>query len=247
MKEEEYGNLERIERDHWFYAGKRSIVDYWIGKSRPLDHSDILLDYGAGTGFFAYQHRSLCTVKLADAYPASIDLLKLRFPADSVLAITGSRVDLPDASVSCITALDVLEHIKEDKATVDEFARLCTKGGLVVITVPAGMELWSDWDVSLMHFRRYSKASLLALFPEKQWDHIHCSYVNSFPYPVVYFLRKLRGLRGKCGSEATRAEDRVPWALLNWFFYKVFVATSTSSWFTPPFGVGLILVARRRS
>ena len=51
MNDPEYAKLEKVERDHWYYAGKRDIVRHWINRYRPLGLSDTLLDYGAGTGF----------------------------------------------------------------------------------------------------------------------------------------------------------------------------------------------------
>ena len=60
-------------------------------------------------------------------------------------------LDLPvetnTTSVSC--ALDVLEHVEDDKKALSELIIRVTKpGGIIVINVPAFMFLWSDWDVS---------------------------------------------------------------------------------------------------
>src|SRR5687768_12173672 len=50
MNAEEYANLERMEREHWYYAGKRQLVREWLERAAPPRPSDTLLDCGAGTG-----------------------------------------------------------------------------------------------------------------------------------------------------------------------------------------------------
>ena len=153
MNVPEYANLEKVERNHWYYAGKRDIVRHWINRCRPLGLSDILLDYGAGTGLFASEWLGQCQVRVFDSYPQSQEILRRRFPAECVLTNIASAA--LEGKVACVTALDVLEHLEDDARAVREFHRVLQPGGIAVITVPADMRLWSDWDESLLHFRRY--------------------------------------------------------------------------------------------
>jgi SAM-dependent methyltransferase len=157
-------------------------------------------------------------------------------------------VPLPDAALEYVTALDVLEHVPDDAAVVRGFHRLLKPHGLAVVTVPASMTLWSDWDVALHHFRRYSRPQLRALFPEDAWDVIHVNYTNVLVYPAVWGVRKWRGWRGGSRSSATnaaRSEDRIPAPTLNALLRAQF--TTLAHWRVPfPFGVSLLLVARRR-
>ena len=51
MNTEEYANIERLEREHWYYAGKRQMVREWLERVRAPQREDVLLDCGAGTGF----------------------------------------------------------------------------------------------------------------------------------------------------------------------------------------------------
>jgi hypothetical protein len=48
MNAEEYANLERVEPEQWYYAGKREFVRRWIDRVRPPRRDDVLLDCGAG-------------------------------------------------------------------------------------------------------------------------------------------------------------------------------------------------------
>jgi len=146
-----------------------------------------------------------------------------------------------------VTALDVLEHVPDDVAVVHGFHRLLKPGGLAVVTVPASMALWSDWDVTLQHYRRYDRAQLRALFPAAGWEIVYVNYTNAVVYPPVWLVRKWRAWRPRLGLGAARSrtEDRVPPRWLNALLGAMFVGMGR--WRVPlPFGVSLLLVARRR-
>ena len=253
MNTAEYTNLEATERDHWYYSGKRKFVQRWIQRVRPPTPTDVLLDCGAGTGRFAKEMESLCRVMVLDDHEEALRLLRTRFKPEQVLTLEAGAVPLADGSVEYVTALDVLEHVADDAAVVRGFHRVLKPGGLAVVTVPASMALWSDWDVGLHHFRRYHRPQLRALFPRDQWEVVHVNYTNVVAYPAVWLLRKWRAWRAPSprGSAnavpeaGERPEDRIPPRWLNALLRAVFV--NMGRWRMPlPFGVSLLLVARRR-
>jgi SAM-dependent methyltransferase len=246
MNADEYINLERVEELHWYYSGKREIAARWLERVRPLTREDHLLDCGAGTGRFAQDMARRCRVTVLDDHEEALRLLRSKFPAERVISLAGDRVPLPDQSLDYITALDVLEHVLDDRAVVAGFHRLLRTGGIALVTVPASMALWSDWDVSLHHFRRYDRQQLLALFPSADWEILYVNYTNVFVYPLVWIIRWLRGLwSGSSASGSARSEDRVPSRWLNGLLRRCFVVPAF--WRVAfPFGVSLLLVARRR-
>jgi SAM-dependent methyltransferase len=254
MDAAEYANLEATERDHWYYSGKREFVRDWIQRVHPPSPEKILLDCGAGTGRFAKEMEGFCRVLVLDDHAEALELLRTRFRAEQILGLEGGEVPLPAGSVDYVTALDVLEHVPDDAAVVRGFHRLLKPGGVAVVTVPASMALWSDWDVSLHHFRRYHRRQLAALFPGAQWEIVYVNYTNVLVYPAVLLVRKWRALtapRGamKNAAAATagkRSEDKMPPAWLNRILRGIFVGMAR--WRMPmPFGVSLVLVARRRA
>lgn len=244
MDPAEYRKLAAIEADHWYYAGKRAIVRHWLEQVRPPTPADRLLDCGAGTGRFAAEMANRCQVKVLDDHAEALELLRERFRPDQILSLAGDRVPLPDGSLEYVTALDVLEHVPDDAAVVRGFHRLLVPGGLAVVTVPAGMALWSDWDVALHHYRRYARRELAALFPADQWEIVQLNYTNVAAYPAVWLIRRWRRwFPAKAG--APRSEDRLPSAPVNALLRALFVMPGRSR-FPFPFGVSLLLVARRR-
>ncbi|MDP2136309.1 MAG: class I SAM-dependent methyltransferase [Candidatus Didemnitutus sp.] len=244
MDASEYTNLSRVEGTHWYYAGKREMVRGWLQRVRPPAADDLLLDCGAGTGRFAQEMEQQCRVMVLDDHEEALRLLRAHFRAEQVISLAGDRVPLPDGSLEYVTALDVLEHVPDDLLVVKGFHRLLKPGGLAVVTVPASMALWSDWDVGLHHFRRYSRPQLKKLFPAAEWELVHTNYTNVVAYPAVWCLRKWRRWF-PAPAGAARAEDKLlrPWLnrLLRWLF------VAPAFWpISFPFGVSLILVARRR-
>ena len=241
MSPEEYFNLERVEKSHWYYHGKREIVRFWIQKYQKIDVNIKLLDCGAGSGAFAAEMSEKVQVTAMDDHLESLEILRRRLRKDSI--VEGSCVKIPfsSATFDAVTALDVLEHIADDKQAASEFVRVLKPQGAIVITVPAMMCLWSDWDVSLHHYRRYQKKSLLKIFEDLPLAIEHCAYINVAAMPLVWTLRKARSLGI---SKGTRAEDRLPPVFLNRFMHCLFVSHGCSR-FQFPFGVGLILVGRK--
>lgn len=246
MNADEYTNLERVEREHWYYAGKRELVRHWLQRVGPLKPEHRLLDCGAGTGAFAAELRDLCQVSVLDDHEEALRLLRAKFPPERILTLGAEGIPLPNGSLDFLTALDVLEHIEKDAQAVDGFYRVLKPGGHLVVTVPASMALWSDWDVALHHYRRYDRRSLCALFDDRDWELVHVNYTNVAAFPAVWFLRRWRSWVGK-KEGASRAEDKVPSPWLNALLRSLFVSTGKLRFPPFPFGVSLLLVARRKA
>lgn len=247
MEASEYDNLERVERDSWYYAGKRELVHGWLARTGQLRPEATLLDCGAGTGHFAEEMAAHCRVLVLDDHEESLRRLRARFRGDQVLTLVDGELPLRPASVEMVTALDVLEHVPDDAAVVRGFHRVLKPGGAAVVTVPASMALWSDWDVSLHHYRRYRRAQLRALFPSDSWTVEYVNYTNVVVYPAVWAVRKWRGLRHKLGwkNDGARTEDHLPPPWLNDTLREIFVGLARSR-FPFPIGVSLILVAKKK-
>jgi SAM-dependent methyltransferase len=248
MNPVEYDNIAALEEEHWYYTGKREVVGRWLDRVARIEPAHVLLDCGAGTGRFAKDMEARCRVMVLDDHEESLRMLRARFKPDQIVALAGDKVPLPDGSLNYVTALDVLEHVPDDAAVVRGFHRLLVPGGIAVVTVPASMALWSDWDEALHHHRRYNRRQLEALFPGEGWEIIYANYTNVVVYPAVWAVRKWRrGARQtrQPGTEP-RTEDRIPSWPWNGIFRRLFVAMA--AWPIPfPFGVSLVLVARRRA
>jgi len=64
-----------------------------------------------------------------------------------------------------ILYMDVLEHIEDDRAEVERAAAHLKPGGKLIVLAPAHQWLFSPFDQSIGHFRRYDKQRLRAITP----------------------------------------------------------------------------------
>ena len=80
--------------------------------------------------------------------------------------LCGDLMKLPykDKTFDFISALDVLEHIKDDNLAVSEISRILKKDGIVIITIPHRMKFYTQQDRLIGHYRRYEVKQIISLF-----------------------------------------------------------------------------------
>ncbi len=246
MNHDEYRKLEALDREHWFYEGKRRIVRHWLGRFHRISADDLWIDAGCGTGRLLEEMAPCCRVLGLDSAPESIALSapKLEPLGGRVLRTDLDRVPLPDGCASVITLLDVLEHLDDDGAALREMIRLTRPGGLIIITVPALRWLWGDWDEALHHRRRYHRPDLVRLLAQPELTTLRCAYFNWLALPPILLVRQWRKLwKARPGRE--RLEDRLPGRWLNGLLREAMVRPACLARLHPPVGVSLLGIVRR--
>lgn len=81
-----------------------------------------------------------------------------------VLADLTSPVPPASALYDAVLALDVIEHIDDDRDAVGKLAQIVRPGGWVIVSVPARPDLWTEFDEIQGHRRRYMPEILSAVF-----------------------------------------------------------------------------------
>lgn len=162
MHHDEMTKLAELEHAHWWYAERRAVVDRQLkrlGRPRPGEHA---LDIGsaAGGNSAVLAHHGW-QVTAADLSTTAVTLAAGR--GIRVLNTDVTHLPVKSDSVGLVTALDVLEHVPDDKSAISEIYRVLRPGATTLITVPASMALWSRHDVAVGHFRRYSRTELIDL------------------------------------------------------------------------------------
>lgn len=246
MELHEYHALQRVERDHWFYQGKREIVEWWLEKKLSLSAGDLIVDAGAGTGELVAQLAQQYTARGVRVegveYVEEAREIAKRFRNIELKA--GSILDLPypDNSIRAVMALDVLEHLEDDSKAWSELVRVTAPGGLIIVNVPTFMQLWSEWDLSLGHVRRYTIAEFNRLIAptSSSFEKLYLGYVNLVGFLGIYVMRRL--LKNRAGKE--RAEDVVPAPPINSLLRAAF-ALPVKLGIKMPFGSSLFCVVRK--
>lgn len=91
------------------------------------------------------------------------------------------NLQLPDNSLAAIGAFDVIEHLENPREVLAEIYRVLQPGGILVTTVPAYQWMFSDFDTSIGHFRRYSRTSL-------KWELNNSGFTNNSISHFFFFL-----------------------------------------------------------
>ena len=179
-------DLASKETFYWWHRVRRHNLYRFLGTgSGP--HARVL-EIGCGTGANLREQRSRWTT----AVGLDLEMRALAFSRDlaAVQADASEVLPFADATFEAIFMLDVLEHLEEPKALVREMNRVLRPGGIVVIMVPARPELWSYWDEIHGHQRRYTKATLAAVFDDG-WRLGSLEYSFSWMYPIVFLFRRV--------------------------------------------------------
>ena len=140
---------------------------YWSGHVRPHLGKRVL-EVGAGMGINTpYLNRAAAEWVCLEPDGKMAELLAAGIRAGTIpanRAINGMISDLPPTpSFDSILYIDVLEHIQDDAAELSLAAERLCPGGKIIMVGPAHSWLFSEFDKSIGHFRRYSKWSLKAL------------------------------------------------------------------------------------
>jgi SAM-dependent methyltransferase len=114
-----------------------------------------------------------------------------------------TKCPLATESYDAAVLLNVLEHIEDHEAAMHHIARILKQGGVAVIEVPAGPELFDDYDRHLMHFRRYRLPELCELAESAGLQIEFKNYLGALMYPA-FRLAKIISNRKKRSSAAAQ-------------------------------------------
>jgi SAM-dependent methyltransferase len=100
----------------------------------------------------------------------------------SCIAMKGTIDDLdPNQKFNAILYIDVLEHIADDAFELAKAGALLAPGGYMIVLSPAHQVVYSAFDKSIGHHRRYNKASLKRVMP-RYLDETKLMYLDSIGF-----------------------------------------------------------------
>jgi len=102
-----------------------------------------------------------------------------------------------------LLALDVIEHIDDDRAAVGRLGQLVRPGGVVIVSVPALPELFSRFDEIQGHRRRYVPERLQAAFAGSGLVIAKIFWWGAWMVPV---LRRMRQPGARADNRKTYAD-----------------------------------------
>lgn len=239
-----YGVVHELEESHWFFVARRRILfrlldDLLEGQDHPA-----ILDMGCGTG---------CTVGFLEQYGTvtalDVSMQAIQYCREQGLSrlcqADGSCLPFASESFDLVTALDLLEHLDDETEGLRELSRVLRSGGRVLLSVPAFMFLWSDFDRFSGHRRRYSKEELKCKVEQAGFEVTKLSYFNTILFPIVWGVRVVKNLLGSRKSSSSDLE--MPSKGLNRLLIHLFALESgLIARSDLPFGVSLLCIAGKR-
>jgi ubiquinone/menaquinone biosynthesis C-methylase UbiE len=235
-------DLQSAESWHFWFQARSRLVRWMIGTRFRAARS--VLDIGCGSGFVLSElRRESPHLELAGCDVLRPALARARTRLDDASIFLGDATHLPlRRQFDVVLALDVIEHLDDDRAALSEMFRVTNPGGGVLVTVPQHQWLWSAVDEFSRHRRRYSRADLVGKMRAAGFVMLRCTSLFSATLPLMALSRLWRP-RGAFDPtrelRISRAMNIAAEALIapEWLLAR--------SGFSMPLGSTLVVMARR--
>jgi len=235
MEKEGYRFLKDLQFKHWWFNGRRKVVEAFIGSDRNETKGQVL-DIGSGYGALVSVLKTIGCVDVIEPYKEAHQTL-IDIGVQNIFDIIDFPYSYPSKKYDYVTLFDVLEHIEDDTRALEVIKeKLLKLGGKCIITVPAYMWLWTKHDDINHHFRRYNKAGLKKIMEHSGFKNIRISYFMTFLFPLAVLERIFLKIRPN-----KNADLKLPNPIVNKLFEVIFgLEDKFISKIDFPFGLSLI-------
>lgn len=240
-----YDSYASIEANHFWFRNRASLVVWALKKYMPRLTS--FFEIGCGTGYVmekvktAFPDAKLCG---SEIFTTALSLTAIRLQDAELVQIDARRIPFIE-EFSVIGAFDVLEHINEDEQVLREMYKSLNHGGIILISVPQHMWMWSQVDDYSCHVRRYSANEIHQKVERAGFKILRSTSFVSLLLPAMFLSRFWQSHKKAKTNDAT-AELRIPiW--INAIFHTLLTIERTmiSLGVNFPIGGSRLVVARK--
>ena len=249
MDKEYYKEYYDFERKHWWFRARQEIIRSLVIKyNQHYTNARLrILNIGVATGSSSIMLEEFGEVTSVEYDKACCEFLAQKV---GIKAINASITDLPfkDNYFDLVCAFDVIEHVEDDKKAMLEMKRVSGNNGILMITVPAFMFLWSRHDEVNHHYRRYTNSKMESLALNTKLEVVFNSYFNFFLFFPIAIYRLLIGrLASTKKGAGSDFEINNGSPFLNNILYKVFKFEKGLLNKMPlPVGVSIVHILRKK-
>ncbi len=242
MKESVYAVEAKIEANHWWFVGRRQLVNHIIDAMRIPSNASVL-DAGTGTGT---NLRLLKELGFNDVTGVDQSGDAIRFCAEKGLGNVRQEdicnLSFDDNQFQLILATDIIEHVDEKQA-LKQIYRVLSPGGIAVFTVPAFDILWGLQDELSHHKKRYTKPQFKCAIKNVGFEIVKDFYFNYILFLPILIARKVIDLF----NITLESENQINTPLINNVLSKIFrFDICTAPWLKLPFGVSIMVVVQKK-
>jgi SAM-dependent methyltransferase len=203
-----------------------------------------IIDHGAGTGGLTnalLAAHAGTEVIAVEPDPQLVEVLHERFDRTPEASVCNGTLDdylaiHGPACVDTIVSSNVIEHIEDDVACLQEMFELLRPGGAVGLYIPARPELFGSLDRAVGHYRRYTRPELTTKLTRCGFQMKSVAYrnvVGVLPWIVSGQILKLQSV----GDASIKFFDRVVFP----------VCQRIETAFPPKYGLNLVAIAVKPS
>jgi SAM-dependent methyltransferase len=247
-----YAILFEIEDRHFWFSGRNLVIERALRESVGSLQDRYLLEVGCGTGM-ALSYLERLGLR---AFGLEMHLEGLHYARRRTMAplICCNAAEIPFVEqFDILTLCDVLEHVENENALLMECNKALKPQGLLLLTVPANMQLWSTLDDLSGHKRRYDVAGLRTVLQDAGFEVTLIRYFNSFLFPVQYVFRKIQDYRERRNNLAatnkveflTRSMASPTFIVNQLFLGLIKIESRLLRWVAWPFGASILAVAQK--
>lgn len=196
--------LQDAEETHFWHRSRNAILLERLA-ALGLTPPDRVIELGCGSGAAtAHLSRQGYDVVGVDGHLDLVACAARRAPRAELIVhdLTRGVSSLSLAPARAVAFFDVIEHLDEPAAALRDGTTLLASGGLIIGTVPARMDLWSQTDVDDGHRVRYEVDTLEAVLREAGLDPVEIEPFHRCLYPLMFAQRRVLrgGTKGETGS-----------------------------------------------
>ena len=210
MAEYAYPGRENLQAMEGAKNYNRRLCDVLLQSVGDRRSGQRILDFGAGSGLFARALRDSGVV---------VECLEPDEEYARVLREDGFKVGgglgSLDGTYDAIYAINVLEHIEDDRRVFDELVGRLKPGGRIMIYVPAFGMLFSSMDRLVGHHRRYRASDLREYGSRSALTVSVCRYCDPMGFLASLLYRLVGSRSGTISSRAVKIYDRTAFKLGN--------------------------------
>jgi SAM-dependent methyltransferase len=185
----------------------------WIAALLAPHVSGDILEVGSGHGVLTQRLADFGSVTASEPSARAAALLRERFASDPRIKVVEADAAgaAGGATFDSIVLVNVLEHIPGDVDALRALREALRPGGKIAIYVPAFNLLYSNFDRTIGHHRRYRRKTLALACKRAGLDVVSVRYVNSLGFFAwLLYARALRRVPTKSWSTTLYDRTAVP-------------------------------------